>query len=81
MSKILSATEMFEKLGFIKKNYRDCLCFCYEKEYFSVTFWADDKTYSIGIAGTDDIAEVTPQIHKAIHKQLEELGWLDEDNE
>ena len=25
--------------------------------------------------------EITPQLHKAIHKQLEELGWLDEDNE
>lgn len=76
-----TATEMFEKLGFIKKHYRDCLCLCYEKEYFSVSFWVDEKTYSINLAGTDEIAEVTPQLHKAIHKQLEELGWLDEDNE
>lgn len=76
-----TATEMFEKLGFIKKigyiwQAGDC-----EKEYFSVTFWVDEKTYSVNLGGTDDIAEVTPQLHKAIHKQLEELGWLDEDNE
>ncbi len=77
-----TATEMFEKLGFIKKYYRDCLyLLCYEKEYFSVCFWVDEKTYSVNLAGTDETAEVTPQLHKAIHKQLEELGWLDEDNE
>ena len=77
-----TATEMFEKLGFIKKYYRDCLyLLCYEKEYFSVSFWVDEKTYSVNLAGTDETAEVTPQLHKAIHKQLEELGWLDEDNE
>ena len=76
-----TATEMFEKLGFIKKYYCDGLCLDYEKEYFSVSFWVDEKTYSVNLGGTDDIAEVTPQLHKAIHKQLEELGWLDEDNE
>lgn len=76
-----TATEMFEKLGFIKKYYRDCLSLYYEKEYFSVSFGVDKKTYSVNLNGTDDIAEVTPQLHKAIHKQLEELGWLDEDNE
>ena len=76
-----TATEMFEKLGFIKKYYWDGLYLYYEKEYFSVSFSVDGKTYSINLGGTDDIAEVTPQIHKAIHKQLEELGWLDEDNE
>lgn len=76
-----TATEMFEKLGFIKKYYRDCLCFYYEKEYFSVSFCGGEKTYSIILGGIDDMAEVTPQLHKAIHKQLEELGWLDENNE
>ena len=76
-----TATEMFEKLGFIKKYYCDGLYLDYEKEYFSVSFRVDEKTYSINLAGTDETAEVTPQLHKAIHKQLEELGWLDEDNE
>ena len=76
-----TATEMFKKLGFIKKYYCVCLCLYYEKYFFSVSFWVDEKTYSINLGGTDDIAEVTPQLHKAIHKQLEELGWLDEDNE
>ena len=76
-----TATEMFEKLGFIKKIGYIWQAGDYEKEYFSVTFWADEKTYSVNLGGTDDIAEVTPQLHKAIHKQLEELGWLDEDNE
>lgn len=77
-----TATEMFEKLGFIKKYYRNGLCLCYEKGYFSVYFEINKKTYnSIDQAVIDEIAEITPQLHKAIHKQLEELGWLDEDNE
>jgi hypothetical protein len=77
-----TATEMFEKLGFIKKYYRNGSCLCYEKGYFSVYFEINKKTYnSIDQAVIDEIAEITPQLHKAIHKQLEELGWLDEDNE
>ena len=51
------------------------------KRTFFCFFWVNEKTYSVNLAETDKTAEVTPQLHKAIHKQLEELGWLDEDNE
>ena len=78
MKSRLSAQEMFEKLGYAcQKNdvaiiYRKCLSTCINEIVFRLDF---EKYSTIEPLGGLFIDADT---HKAIHKQLEELGWLDE---
>lgn len=73
----MTAKEMFEELGFefIKENdgniayYKDLVF-----GYGYIKFWLDKKEYMVEERG--ECATMTAIIHKAIHKQLEELGWL-----
>lgn len=70
----MTAREMFEKanyyffgtdmlgITFMHKNTLD-------KIYFS----NEDRDY-----GSDDVIYVDMKLHKAISKQIEELGWLDD---
>lgn len=76
----LSAKEMFEKLGYtcVKNNceiityryYTEKVCF--DSEYKSVTVCDEGSDYDAQPMSFD-----IPTF-KAIQKQLEELGWLEE---
>ena len=86
----MTAKEMFEKLGFI---YSECyyhhkldsiLYKRTEKRANQVEFMLDRKLYKvffeISNVGTYELlpSAVDMELHKAINKQIEELGW---DNE
>ena len=81
----MTAKEMFEELGFelntdneFVRSYR-----IKHDENFSgedpfnwdyINFYIKDKTYNVDIM----IGDVDIKLHKAIHQQLKELGWLDD---
>lgn len=80
----MTAKEMFEKLGFslhidyelcktykIKHDENGCDDDPYNWDY--VYFYKDDKTYGVDIM----IDCVDIKLHKAIHQQLIELGWIE----
>lgn len=71
----MTAKEMFEKLGFEKYESPYALHWSiYPKTgYKAIIFLKDYKKYKL-----KNIAGVYMTLHKAICKQLEELGWLDE---
>lgn len=68
-----SAKEMFEELGYLKSTTNNLIE--YQNEYRDeeyVDFYRKEKYYNCGLYLVD------MPLHKAIQKQLEELGWLDE---
>ena len=90
MVRRMNAEEMFEKLGFIQgydlKDVISYRLFCKHKLYckhelmVEITFLIPDKRYFITRNKKyfdNSLIVFEPKIHKAIHKQLEELGWLE----
>ena len=71
----MTAKQMFEKLGFEK--YESLFAIRWHRisktGYKSIAFLKDYKHYKL-----KNIPNVYMNLHKAICKQLEELGWLDE---
>ena len=78
------AKEMFEELGY--KNIRDnCNYIEYEKAidfaHLVYTFYVGAHCFEKSVfvdKNFKEIAPIYPNEVKAINKQLEELGWLDE---
>ena len=77
----MNAAEMFEELGLepIKNQPDNMLWYSTHKMsatgLYRVRFHLLFKTYDVveyGAVGD----KVTIELHKAIHKQLEELGWI-----
>ena len=71
-----TAREMFEELGF--KQEIDEYYIIYEfmgVNGMSVYFYKHREIYDVRGLG---YTTINAEIHKAITKQLEELGWLDE---
>ena len=73
-----SAKEMFEELGYkeILKHSPDIIC--YVKDYQFVHFNIDKKSYYTikdEPEGAIGLFFVDMNLHNAINKQLEELGW------
>lgn len=77
------AEKMFEELGFsLHIDYELCKTYktkhdkngrdddIYNWDY--VYFYKDDKTYNVDIM----INDINIELHKAIHQQLIELGWI-----
>jgi len=79
----MNAQSMFKKLGYEYMFYDSIIHYFNEFELgehhkMSVTFDKNSQAY-VGLykfnrkeVGLD----ITPQIHKAIHQQMKELGWL-----
>ena len=75
-----SAKEMFSDLGY--EYYRDSHSILYIRSYGNRAIWHDcvvtfntvHKEYAVN--DNDEYAFIGIELHKAIHKQLEELGWL-----
>ena len=65
----IEADDLLEKLGFIKKVEDDSIV-QYNNEC-SIIFNKENKTYRKSY-----IQEITIKEHIAIHKKMEELGWL-----
>ena len=77
----MSAKEMFENLGL---EYKECkyhgevVSISYVNKYnysTKIRFDLENKRY-IAYFGNDTAGNVDIDLHKAINKQIEELGWL-----
>ena len=65
----MSAKEMFEELGYeYQQNNVDQICVCNIDNDEWLWFYIDRKTFEYN-------QEVYRDLHKAINKQIEELGW------
>ena len=83
-----TAKEMFEELGFIKKVYNDSfqkntiqMCKYTDTDLMILMVQIDFSEYEFTrwyVCDFDYILKNTDLIHKAIHQQMKELGWLDE---
>lgn len=74
----MNAEEMFEELGF-KQTCKNHRFIEYKRNEAMVFFDKKDKEYFCYIECEYDISFVVSiEEHKAINKQCEELGWLDD---
>nr|DAZ26662.1 MAG TPA: hypothetical protein [Caudoviricetes sp.] len=81
-----SAKEMFEELGFkrVETPYKECIC--YEDKHIyhirQIIFWIDNKIMCNNLYydyfQMQGSLRINKNLLKAINKQVEELGWLDE---
>lgn len=75
----MTAKEMFEKQGFSYRSTDDLIEYLFKsinsRWYLKIIFDLKNKNYST--IECDDCATIDMEIHKAIQKQLEELGWLE----
>ncbi|MDL2276362.1 NUDIX hydrolase [Breznakia sp. OttesenSCG-928-G09] len=76
-----TAREMFEELGYKLTESDSSLCYEFRKfriefdfNFKEYTFYEFDKEYPT----LQEVVSVDVKEHKAIHQQLKELGWLDE---
>lgn len=65
----MTAKEMFEELGYeYEQNDKNQICICNLDRDEWLWFYLDRKTFEYN-------EEVYSELHKAINKQIEELGW------
>lgn len=81
----MTAREMFEDIGFIcGYRFKDIVSyrlFCAHELMVEITFLIPEERYFITQNKNyfdNSHMFFEPEIHKAIHKQLEELGWLED---
>lgn len=73
----MSAQEMFEKLGYKKDEYSKCIFYYNPNEINDeIVFYLENRTFDRDYYGHANA--ITIPLLKAINKQVEELGWLDE---
>ena len=76
----MTARELFEELGFKGVDTDYSLIYRYmgtKIDYeCEVYFYLTIKEYVVAVG--DECISVDMKLHKAIHTQLEELGWLEE---
>lgn len=74
----MTASEIFKKLGYERNVDIDAIAFTkeFESHYFRIIFDLLEK--EIVIDGNFIRTEIENDLLKAIDKQAEELGWLDE---
>lgn len=76
----MTAKEMFEKLGYQKNKRNGMFYLIYKKkidgEFCYVVFDIYDKTFYVEY--DYEAMNISMQELKAINKQCQELGWLDE---
>lgn len=71
--KKLRAKEMFENLGFYKRvhNNGNIIEWRHKEIHFMISFYKHDKDYAVF-----GYCYINLEIHKAIHQQCKELGWI-----
>lgn len=75
----MTASEMFEKMGYERSVEREKIIYLFEIEdryYYQVTFDLSEKI--VDIETNFERTEIEDDLLKAIDKQAEESGWLDE---
>lgn len=75
----MTASEMFEKVGYERSVEREKIIYLFETEdryYYQVTFDLSEKI--VVIETNFERTEIEDDLLKPIDKQAEELGWLDE---
>lgn len=72
----MTAKEMFEDLGFNQINDIERIVYIKSHSGSKIIFNLKEKQYSCDFLGFK--FDVNINIHKAINKQLKELGWLDD---
>ena len=74
----MTAKELFEDLGFkgIETDYSLIYRYMSTKIDYQceIYFYLTTKEYVVGVG--DECISIDTKLHKAIQKQLEELGWL-----
>lgn len=70
-----SAKEMFEELGYLCYSDDEAICFC-NKEFGRISFYLYEEEYTFFSDETRIM--IDSKLRKAINKQVEELGWLDD---
>ncbi len=84
----MSAKEMFEELDFtlIKNNemileyenpYNETIYFDKNEKYYSSYCRNNEHDFDVY---ADEAIIINMKLHKAINKQIEELGWLNDNN-
>jgi hypothetical protein len=71
----MTAQEMFESLGyeiFDDDDYRLSYVLTHNNNLYFVNFYKNHRTYNIDVCYVIDI-----KLHKAIHQQMKELGWIE----
>lgn len=71
----MTAKEMFEALGFELQFYSNGNQMCYEDKdnvLEDICFYVEEKNIST------TLYNLPPELIKAIYKQCQELGWLDD---
>lgn len=73
----MTAREMFEELGYKKDEYSKCICYYNPNEVNDeIVFYLENRTFNRDYYGHGNAIDMP--VLKAINKQVEELGWLDE---
>ena len=71
----MTAKEMFEALGYeYKQNNVNQICVCNIDNDEWLWFYLDKKTFEYN-------EEISMELLKVINKQVEELGWLNENED
>ena len=77
----MKAKEMFEELGYHEKKQKNYIL--YEKNVgcttYNISFSKKEKEYACMFHNIGDYGRrlyVDIELHKAIHQQMKELGWL-----
>ena len=75
----MNAKEMFEELGYkrsVVKFNEETQLILYEKKDLEIQF--DVKCKFFHTWGNEYVVIFKPNLMKAIHQQMKQLGWLDE---
>ena len=74
----MTARELFKELGFkgVDTDYSLIYRYMGTKDDYQceIYFYLTIKEYVVGV--DDECTSINMRLHKAINKQLEELGWL-----
>ena len=75
----MTAKEMFEKLSFKQIEEDEYSLKYYSNEiYYDVTVYFNKEKQSYIVTYNIEIPRsITLELHKAIHQQMKELGWLE----
>ena len=75
----LTAEDLFKALNYtksIQNNFKSLIYYSNSNEWHAVVFYLDTQEVKL-INNEDTYVTISQELHKAIMKQIEELGWLE----
>ena len=75
----LTAEDLFNALDYtksIQNNFKSLIFYSNSNEWHAVVFYLDTHEVKL-INNEDTYVTISKELHKAIMKQIEELGWLE----